>query len=883
MKTLSASKRFLFTTLTVAMAAGQVPFVYAEDASTNIVNAAAGAVGTAAQGVGAYTSSAQQMQQLVNHLGTLNGMQGQMTPQMNALNQMKMNLSTAAIEAQVCVQKAKKDTAKFKKAKFDGKDLETVEATCGNYGDIIDSAKKNAEEMSEVAAKIACIRTMQNKVNQIAETAKAPFNQITQAATKVWSTRDKIIKIHENIAEQIKNDVDGKGGFRDQLGKLQKAAIELNDKVAALGAKVDSIKEQRVTTANNWYFNIMDKTQKCYEGSRQSCFGGAAMSPAQCVERYIGKTAKDNPVSRAQAGKNSEISEAMNSITANKMMEVAQQIEGDAKDPNGFLGILDSRFNKMMNETSEEISNTQFVGNGVKPSELATFVKTRYRACYNSAVNNFKASLKSEGNAYKGSLKSIANAERQVALEAKNLIQTTKNAMTDFKTSFTKTYNRDLSQFSSTCTANNDPNESVDCLRKMQGMLNSGINGHPEEVMLNDGTKINVDAGTTAISIPNLQLDAQGAPSSSAATVTCAGFQECINVLSTARDSHEKAKQTETLNQEKFVETHNSDIQTLMGGIATSFTSMSEMITSATAGLNADFAKYGISASLESKTVKGEELEKDDKTGLFKTPKDMKAAFAGVGSYVEMGDTDDVLKSIEKRRSAIGKKFTEAAKMKSQCALKKSDYASIANALGDCDAEKICKASNMTKMFTPLEAMLRKSQDKADKDDRSKISAKYTSCMSRAKNASGDDDDADEVDSAMISAADTKEERKALLALRSSQLKEKKNAKKAAVSEEKRSCAEQAANELDTLANDSRSSVRVKNGSISAAIKDIAEKCGEDGAEPGVFDTDGAASACTTAKNLLDNYTPPYEGETELSATGDAKKSDNPVKGSSAH
>jgi hypothetical protein len=613
--------RILFAFLAVAITA------HAEgDTTTNLANSATGALTTVTQGVSAFSSSQQQMQSLVNQMSILNNLQGQSSPQLAALNQMKMNLSMAMSEAQMCVVNAKKDTSKYKKATVPGKSLETVEATCDNYGNMIDSLRKNADELNEANTKIACVRNLQNKINQIAETAKAPFKQLTEAAAKVWNTRDKIIKIHKNIADQITRDVDGKGGFRDQMGKLQKLALDMNDKVSAMGNEVESIKEARVSTANQWYYDILSKTQACYDNVKQPCFSGVALSASACVAGYIGRTAKDNPVSRAQAYKNGQIADSMNALSANKMQNVAQMINADVKDPAGFLRIMDSKFNEMINETAIEMQNTQFVGSGVSPDQLSAFMKARYRTCYQNTTNAFKAKLGSEGNEYKASLKAIISREKAVALQAKNLITAAKNQMTDFKTAFNKSYNRDLSMFAANCTANEDAVESVDCLRKMQAMLNSGINGHPEQIKLNNGSMVTIDAGTTAINIPNLQLDAQGQPTNGSGTITCAGFQECITVMSNARDSHEKAEQSETLNQEKFVEQSNSDISNIMGAIASSFTTMSEMITSAVSGMNKELAEAGVSATVETKEAKGEDLEKDDKTGLFKTPKSMKWA-----------------------------------------------------------------------------------------------------------------------------------------------------------------------------------------------------------------------------------------------------------------
>jgi hypothetical protein len=246
-----------------------------------------------------------------------------------------------------------------------------------------------------------------------------------------------------------------------------------------------------------------------------------------------------------------------------------------------------------------------------------------------------------------------------------------------------------------------------------------------------------------------------------------------------------------------------------------------------------------------------------------------------------MGDTADVSSSINERKGILLKKMQEAAKMKTSCDVKKSDYAGVANAIGSCDPEKVCKASNISKIFRPLENLFRKSQNKAGAKGDNKIQQEFDRCMRSAKSASPDDDGVDdEIDANTIALQkdDAKAER--LSNLRAKQKSEKKAAKKEAVAEAGTSCAETASGELESLAGESRLSLQVKNNEIATGIGKISTACSGDEA-----DKDEAATACESVKNILNAYRPSNNGETPISGSGDGvsgSKVENVIRGSGA-
>lgn len=902
--TVSPLTRITIVSLLVTLVIAPSLPSHAEDASVS--STVAGAAGTLNQAVGAYTQSTQQMNFLASQLASLNSLQGQMTPQLAALNQVKMNLAVAMAEAQQCVNAAKKDTSKYLKATIAGASLEKVEPSCSNYGNVIDSLKKNADELNEANTKMSCIRNLQNKINQIASAAKTPFSQLSQAANKVWGTRDQIINIHKGMVEQLDKDLNAEGGFKAQLKNLTKLSMDLNNTIngpasagkdgmgSGLAQQITNLKRRRVEAANNWYYGIMSSTQQCFKTDyTQKCFDGAALSPERCIARYIGGTALASPAAKAKADRNSEILDVVNTMNEGKIMQIDQLANIDVKNPNAFLKVVQGRFESMLAETSQTFSGENFVGKNVDVTRLTSFYRDRYRACFSRALTKFNSDLASEGNFYKAKINEINDTELQLANQAKNWIDTAEEAMTEFKTSFFKSYNRDLSQFSANCTASQNPYESVDCLRKIKGMLDSGIKGHSEKVMLSDGSYVNVDSGTTTMTIPNLAVDAQGNPNASQTSTTCNGFKECINVLDQAKSSHEKAVQTETQNQAAFVKQYNSDLQTNMGAIAENFNTMSQLITSAVTGLNTDLAKLGVTAHLETKQVEGEALEPDDKTKLFKVPTNMKAAFAGLSGYTELGETNEVTSALNERRAALSKKMGEAIKMKNACMITKKDYESIARRL-ECDEKDIC-SDGLEQMISPLEAILHKSQENVStKREDSEITKKYESCSSKGADEAKQiqskldsievPDQPDKKPPQKIKLNDKKEEyvsaeytewekaNKEYNKLSTQERELKSRLERAKLGD--KNCITNAIRALDSLAEKSRDTVKVSNDKFMNAIRKIGKACRND-------DPDAAVKACNQAKRLAQTAEPPTdEGPTVLGEESNSSKERNVIQGS---
>lgn len=857
--------------LTLSLTVGNAPLQAAESGTTSALLGVKTALETTSSGIGAIQYSQQQMQGLVNQFAAL---RGQTANQGNAQSQfdlVKQQLSVALAEAGQCVEKAKKDTAKYKKATINPTALNSVEPTCRNYGNVIDSIKKNIDQMQETNTKMGCIRNMQNKINQIADQAKKPFGDLTAAAGQVWNTRKNIIDTHQGIVDRLDKDLnDEENGYKAKLGKLKELEVKIRNAISAgvsgkegasgIGQRLKDVKRARVAAANSWYYDLMGDVEGCFAtDGTQSCAFGTAASPADCIRAYVGSAPSGSAPAKALAKANAGKLDHAFRLNTGIIKRADSMSNIDVSNPNAFLAHVNKRFNEKLAAISTTFNNMSVAGNGVNKNQLRSFVQQKYRDCYSAAVQRFQSDMGSEGGKYKSAVNQVSDMEAGLNNEIRNLIDETQANMNGFRTMFNKVYNRDLSQFAADCTASESPYASADCLRKMQITLKGGIEGTKQSTTLEDGSRPEFTPGPTTMNLQTMALDQQGNPTLQTSQSQCVGFDECMNVLDRYQAHHSDQAESQKKQREAFVEQHNKTVQTAMVGVAAQFTEVSKMLVAATTGINDDLTKAGVNAAITTKQVAGENLEKDETTGIFKMPTSMKAALAGNGTYTEMDDVSEAVSSLNARIGELNKKATAAFKMKGLCAVKKGDFDAIANRLGNCDAASVCKGDKMASMLRPMESLLRKSQGTGSPDDKDNITREYQSCVRSNRTSNTRRSRQSEIEVKVAGAAATTDKEKLRAALENQlreELEEKKN--------EAGNCGGDAMGSLEALATDSRDSVKGTNDKIIAAIRKISDHCSED-----PQDTDAAASACEEAKQVLRKASPPSnEGETILSDGG---------------
>jgi hypothetical protein len=728
----------------------------------------------------AYGASAGQLQQLAAQLSQAQQQaNGQQQPQ-GAFDQIQKQLSLVMAEANACVMQnsntnydkyyAKRPASQKDLVKNISPDaLTSVEPTCTTYGVILDAIELQKARMSDANKRMACLVNMQQKVNQIAEAAKAPFQQLNTAANEVYKTYSGIIDAHNQIADKIANDVDGapdkdgkrSGGYRGELNKLKGMALELNNVLNAkqgengdshlkygLVKQVENLKKQRTDVGNKWYFTMMNEIDHCFYEEPAACFDNDVQSPpGQCIGAMINNNAVGSDKgakARARTDANGLNNLRLKTYIGGQKVNTPTNL--DMANPDAVVAFVDGRFEKTLRGVLGAYGNHQF-SSRVPRQQMLDYIANAYQNCKAEAEKNFRDDLRSKGPRYYADVIGMQDMERETANDEKNWIDRIEGEMTTFRTQFQKVYNSDLAQFKSDCTDDGDPYKGLDCMRVLNAQLQSGMRGTRVSAKLGNGTTYTATAGETSLPIQTLTLDQQGKATIGSSSVKCSGFDDCINFLDRAREQHASAAQTSENDRKKFVDQHNQATRQAFDVVAQQFSQLSQLITASVKGVNDDLVKLGIKATVKTKQIEAEELKENEKTGLFDMPKSMKAALAGRNSFTEVDDTKDVTDAYNSMLTELNKKAGEAQKQKRLCQVDANSYKGLVQIMpSDCsNTYQVCDRDRIPGAATYMEPLFKRSVEKVDENARNNIAAtsEYKSCVSSIKadvNADLDDD-----------------------------------------------------------------------------------------------------------------------------------------------
>jgi|GEM_PF-7104485 len=802
----------------------------------------------------AFGASALEMQQMANQFSGAQNQVNAGATQQSQFDQINQQLQAAMVEAQNCVQKATRTYDKFHKkhknaANVSADKITSMEPTCRTYGFITDAISVNKERMTDTNKKMACMVNLQNTVNQLAEKAKQPFSQLMTTAGEVYKTHSSIIDSHKKIAEKLKNDLDGpdgKGGYRAQLGRLRSLSLELNNVLNAkkgekeglksgLVKQVDELQTQRASMGNLWYFTLMGEVESCYNSTPQPCFDNSeSLPPAQCVVALVANESGKTAGARVRWQTDAKGLAAINRVNMKKAGEKNLPANLDIAKPGEFLSFAKKRFDSTVSGVMANYRNHNFAGN-VDKSKISDAINQGYNACWDSAVANFNSDLVSKGPRYYSQITAMKDAERETSNDLKNWIDRVEGDMTEFRTSFHKVYNSELSQFKTDCTADEDPYRSLDCLRVLSATLDSGIKGTRRAIKLGNGSQFVSFAGETQIPMQTLTTDAAGKPTLGTTMASCAGFDDCINYLDRSKAEHEGAAQKGETDRKGFVDTHNSAVRAAFTQVSGAFGQMSSLILNGIKGVNDDLAKIGIKAALKSKDIEGEQLEENKDTGLINMPKSMKAAMAGQNAYTEIDKTDDVTTAYNSLIDQLNKKASEAAKMKGQCKITKADYEGKAALMPkDCsDTKAICAGSKVSQAGISLEELFKRGRNSTEEADRSTISREFATCkrdaISDAKNVTSSEirraarrdsinlTKRNDADTADVRDSDAYDEAKETAAAEKTEL---------ARDRANQECGDLIFANLDTLSKKARTDgLKTSNDNLTKALRDMSDAC----------------------------------------------------------
>lgn len=947
MKRPSHSARTL-STLILAALITPPPSAYADNIpgsaatmATSTIQGMTGALNDVNSFMSAYGSSGTQLNALAQQLAQAQSKTNGVQTQQSAFDQIQQKLTAAMTQANTCISQAspanydkyvaKRPADQKALAKSLSPDtLTSVEPTCSTYGVILDSIELNKAKLTDANKKMTCLTNFQNTVSQIADAAKAPFQQLTNAANEVQKTYTQIIDAHHKIADNISNDLDGpadkdgkrSGGYRDQLAHLKSMALELNNVLNAkpgalktegaandaglsygLVKAVENLKQQRVSAANTWYFTLMGDVESCYHTQPAgSCFAndvGNSLSPEQCVASVVNDQGNGTN-SAGQRARAREDSAALDSIGIKNYFsgqKINLPANIDVSKPDEFLSFTSTRFQATLAGVLGAYNSHKFA-TAVDKSAIIQYIQNSYQACYDKAVANFKSDMISKGGTYYTQVTAMQDNERTVANDEKNWIDRVEQQMTDFRTSFQKVYNSDLAQFKTDCTDDGDPYKGLDCLRVLNAQMQSGIRGTTNTAKLSNGTTYSVQPGNTVLPVQTLTLDASGKPTLGSSSVTCKGFDDCVTYLSNARDQHASAADQSTQDRQKFVDQHNASVKQSFQTVGAQFAQITQLLVAGVAGVNGDLANLGVKASVKTKQIDPEELATDDATGLIKMPKSMKAALAGQNAYSEIDDasTQTVTDAFNTMIGDLNKKAADAQKMKYKCKIAKSQYQALAGIMpNDCtNVASVCSqrdraASGVSSMETIFNA------SKVSPDDNPTSLSKnsdYNSCkreiMQEANDPSPGEIRKAATDSGKIKLqnADGSRNEDGYDEARAEAVRLKRAD---ATNQVRGDCGDVIFPPLDGLAGQGRGELAAQNQSLVKELRDVSDACANLKANPTTHEMptedEDVTNTCQAFKDAANKAEPPKgEEETGVSGTNAApgSSSTNPFNSTTA-
>jgi hypothetical protein len=391
---------------------------------------------------------------------------------------------------------------------------------------------------------------------------------------------------------------------------------------------------------------------------------------------------------------------------------------------------------------------------------------------------------------------------------------------------------------------------------------------------------VTIPAGVTVLPVQTLTLDAAGKPTVGTASATCSGFDDCITYMDNTREQHETAAQQTEEGRTKFVQQHNTTVKTTFDAVANQFAQIGQLMTNAVNSVNDDLTKMGIKATIKTKTIDSEPLEEDEKTGLIKVPKSMKAAFASRTNYteVDMDKINEVTDAYNSLAGDLNKKAAEAQKMLRKCKVTKDQYDALARLMpADCgDTNSICggRRDRTLGAMGMIEPILKRSKVVVEENERSSrgSNSEYSQCksefMSDAQvvlhgdivSAAGGRKNLEKIIDPDKPLVTIRDENAYAEARDMAQAKNRRDARKRARDE----CSSTLFQELDREASEGREGLRQQNQNIVSALRDVADECGKidppstsDDVQPKLQEDEGVTYACEEFKRAAQSATPP--------------------------
>lgn len=593
---------------------------------------------------------------------------------------------------------------------------------------------------------VACVDGFDGKLQNAVSDIQKLITQRADFMKKVISNFNQSVQGHERSIEIITQELEGEGGYKDQVNKLEGLLNALNDSLSApagtaertgqtidfegqpleagIAERVRHLSEtEEANLTDSWFKTMLGGTQGCFENDLTECDATGARRGIDCLKvvacsnltRGSGFTARCNQNQAA-------LERALGHIRTKYQFNI--QLYGPSLNPydpqsvvnaasqekNRLLALIMSSFDDIASSGTQQ----GFVGGG-NVSGLKAKAQSMFDRCFNRQVSTFSQSFStasvSQNNPFKQGLENLRRKELEVTGDLERWMRTVAGRMTTFRTKFTSVFSNSLLQFKEDCVnaspssatnpggARSRPRQMLACLQSLKTRLEGGLNGTNGEP-------------PTAIQIPviNGTPGAQGT-TSSFITQSCSGFKDCIQQLDVARKTHGQQKDNLIGQRRAQSQQHNQTIDSILSEASTRFNAalsgpggLQQLLTQ----INGLLGGNGITKRINPETRDTEALEKDEgssddaESRIYKNPTNILNALSGRSPIMRITQENiaEIREEIqEKLRGSGGRnsdginpRIEKAGRILGQardriraCTPNESEYSAIRGVLGRCE------------------------------------------------------------------------------------------------------------------------------------------------------------------------------------------------------
>lgn len=595
-------------------------------------------------------------------------------------------------------------------------DIATFEEslTCGNAVRAKEVATSEGEyqscrlrQMELLQRTITCFDGFNDKMNTATQRLKNYISQRTAFAQRAIDAFNKNVDGHTQAIQKIESEVEGKGGYKDQVAQLDAILTALDealngaaggggaarapgsqveiDGVPLEGALVERVRHLSSTEGtelgNQMFKMIVGGTERCYVNGATTCDtasgslpGGACLAQLACANLAQGPGFK----SRCEMNKR-----ALAKVSADIGAEAQfnQRTSGGNLDPlnpnqiiqaaQGERGRLEALVMRAFDRFEKAGIQQGFNGD---ISMLKQKSREQLDRCFALMTRQFSEHYNTNSlsdNPVRQMLEAYRAKQLQLEGDIKRWTNLVADRMTKFRTKFTNVFSNTLKQFASDCNqtgagsaigtdlagaATGRSQAMLVCLQTLRNRLEGGLNG------------TNGEAPTT-IQIPVIS----GTPGSQGATSQfiqqqCTGFKDCIQKLDVAKNMHLEQKKALIGQRQTLASEHNRIIDGIVDQASAAVNAA--MKSTAFSGMlnrvNGLLRDNGIPDMVALKAYDADDLEKLEKdensheekaSQIYKNPGNLLKVMAARGGIQQLRQEDlqKVKKGISEKIDGTGR------------------------------------------------------------------------------------------------------------------------------------------------------------------------------------------------------------------------------------